>query len=112
MTRDRTGTHVQLVVMCLQPGEEIGEEVHANVDQFFRVEQGEARFIFNRTEERLVEAGDAVVVEAGTRHNVLNPSKTSALKLYTIYSPPNHPDGTVQRTKADAGAAEAATHHS
>lgn len=107
-----TGKHAQLVLMCLQPGEEIGEEVHTNVDQFFRVEQGEARFVFDRTEERVARAGDAVVVEAGTLHNVSNPSKTSALKLYTIYSPPNHPDGTVQRTKAEAEAAEAASHHS
>ena len=105
-----TGKHAQLVVMCLEPGEDIGAEVHADVDQFFRVEQGEARFVFNHREERLAWPGDAVVVEAGTLHNVFNPSTTSALKLSTIYSPPNHPDGTIQATKAEAEAAEVAAH--
>ncbi len=106
-----TGKHAQLVVMCLQPGEEIGGEVHAAVDQFFRIEEGEARFVLNHTDETIARAGDAVVVEAGTFHNVSNPSRTTPLKLYTLYSPPNHPDGTVHRTKADAEAAEAAAHH-
>lgn len=109
-----TGTHSQLVVMCLQPGEEIGNEMHPNVDQFFRVEQGEAGFVFGGNEPRLVRDGDAVLVPAGTYHNVLNTSKTTALRMYTIYSPPNHPDGTVHKTKADAEAAEAAeaaAHH-
>jgi mannose-6-phosphate isomerase-like protein (cupin superfamily) len=105
-----TGKHAQLVVMCLQPGEEIGNEVHPNVDQFFRIEQGEARFVFNE-EEHLVRDGDAVVVPARTYHNVINTSKTTQLKLYTIYSPPNHPDGTVHKTKTEAEAAEAAEHH-
>ena len=101
-----TAKHAQLVVMCLQPGEEIGDEVHANVDQFFRIERGEARFVFDEKEERLVRDGDCVVVPAGTYHNVVNASKTAQLKLYTIYSPPNHPDGTVHKTKAEAQAAE------
>lgn len=101
-----TATHAQLVLMCLQPSEEIGDEVHANVDQFFRIERGEARFVFDEKEERFVHAGDGVVVPAGTYHNVINESKTAELKLYTIYSPPNHPDGTVHKTKADAEAAE------
>jgi len=101
-----TGTHCQLVVMCLQPGEEIGNEVHPAVDQFFRIEQGEARFVFNDTEEHLVHDGGAVVVPAGTYHNVINTSSTHHLRLYTIYSPPNHPDGTVHKTKAEAEAAE------
>jgi mannose-6-phosphate isomerase-like protein (cupin superfamily) len=101
-----TAKHAQLVVMCLQPGEEIGDEVHANVDQFFRIERGEARFVFDEKEERLVRDGDGVVVPAGTYHNVINTSKTAQLKLYTIYSPPNHPDGTVHKTKAEAEAAE------
>jgi mannose-6-phosphate isomerase-like protein (cupin superfamily) len=105
-----TGKHSQLVVMCLGPGEDIGDEAHANVDQFFRIEQGEARFVFNETLKRLAREGDAVVVPAGTYHNVVNPSKTEALKLYTIYSPPNHPDGTVHKTKAEAEAAEAVEH--
>lgn len=103
-----TGKHLQLVVMSLQPGEEIGNEVHDHVDQFFRIEQGKAKFVFNETEEHLVGAGDAVVVPAGTYHNVLNTSPTEALKLYTVYTPPEHPDGTVHKTKAEADAAE---HH-
>src|SRR5512147_1263835 len=89
-----TAKHAQLVVMCLQPGEEIGDEVHTDVDQFFRVERGEARFVFDEKEERLARDGDGVVVPAGTYHNVVNASKTAPLKLYTIYSPPNHPDQT------------------
>lgn len=101
-----TGKHSQLVVMCLQPGEDIGEEVHDAVDQFFRLEEGNAKFVFNRKEEHVVGNGDAVVVPAGTRHNVINTSSTSALRLYTVYSPPNHPAGTVHKTKADAIAAE------
>jgi mannose-6-phosphate isomerase-like protein (cupin superfamily) len=103
-----TSEHTQLVVMSLLPGEDIGDEVHPDVDQFFRVERGEARFVFDGRDECLVQGGDAVVVPAGTRHNVVNPSSTAALKLYTIYSPPNHPDGTVHQTKRDAEAAEAA----
>jgi mannose-6-phosphate isomerase-like protein (cupin superfamily) len=106
-----TGKHAQLVLMALRPGEEIGNEVHGNVDQFFRIEAGEAKFVFNDTEEHLVGDGDAVIVPAGTYHNVINASSTEALKLYTIYSPPNHPDGTVHKTKAEADAAEAAEHH-
>ncbi len=101
-----TAKHAQLVLMCLQPGEEIGDEVHTNVDQFFRIERGEARFVFDEKEERLVRDGDGVVVPMGTHHNVINASKTAQLKLYTIYSPPNHPAGTVHKTKADADAAE------
>ncbi len=106
-----TGKHAQLVVMCLQPGEEIGNEVHHAVDQFFRIEQGKAKFVFNEKEEQLVGDGDAVVVPAGTYHNVINMSKRGRLKLYTIYSPPNHPDGTVHKTKVEADAVEAAEHH-
>jgi mannose-6-phosphate isomerase-like protein (cupin superfamily) len=103
-----TGEHMQLVVMCLQPNEEIGNEVHPSVDQFFRIEEGKARFVFNGQEEHLVHAGDAVVVPAGTYHNVINTSAATPLKLYTIYTPPQHPDGTVHKTKAEA---EAAEHH-
>lgn len=107
-----TGTHTQLVVMCLQPGEEIGREVHPSLDQFFRIEHGEAMVVFNDEEQHLVRDADAFVVPAGTYHNVINASKTMPLKLYTIYSPPNHPDGTVHKTKAEAEAAEQAEHHS
>lgn len=106
-----TGKHVQLVVMCLQAGEEIGREVHGNVDQFFRIEEGEAKFVFNDSEEHVVHSGDAVIVPAGTHHNVINTSKTGQLKLYTLYAPPNHPDGTIHKTKEEAEAAEAAEHH-
>jgi mannose-6-phosphate isomerase-like protein (cupin superfamily) len=105
-----TGTYAQLVVMALQPGEEIGNEVHHTVDQFFRIEAGQAKFVFNDTEEHVVGDGDAVIVPAGTYHNVICVSD-EPLKLYTIYSPPNHPDGTIHETKAEADAAEAAEHH-
>jgi len=105
-----TGKYAQLVVMCLQPGEEIGNEVHDTVDQFFRIEEGKAKFVFNGSEEHLVKAGDAVIVPAGTFHNVINTSSKNPLRLYTIYSPPNHPDGTVHKTKAEAEAAEASHH--
>jgi mannose-6-phosphate isomerase-like protein (cupin superfamily) len=97
-----TGRHAQLVVMCLQPGEEIGNEVHNTVDQFFRIEQGEAKFVLNGREVHVAKDGDAVIVPAGTYHNVINASKTEKVKLYTIYSPPNHPDGTVHKTRAEA----------
>ncbi|KAB2969261.1 MAG: cupin domain-containing protein [Thermoanaerobaculia bacterium] len=103
-----TAEHCQLVLMCLQAGEDIGVEIHDDVDQFFRIESGEARFIFEGMGERLAHEGDAVVVPAKTRHNVINASETAPLRLYTIYSPPNHPDGTLHETKADAAVAEKA----
>ena len=105
-----TGKHAQLVVMCLKPGEEIGNEVHPHVDQFFRIEKGRARFVFNGRERYLAEDGDAVIVPAGTYHNVMNASKTAKLKLYTVYSPPNHPLGTVHKTKSAAEKAELREH--
>jgi mannose-6-phosphate isomerase-like protein (cupin superfamily) len=105
-----TGEHSQLVVMCLAPGEDIGDEVHPKVDQFFRIEHGQAKFVLNENQEHPARDGDAVIVPAGTYHNVINASKTLPLKLYTIYSPPNHPDGTVHKTKAEAEAAEAQEH--
>jgi len=106
-----TGKYTQLVLMCLQPGEEIGDEVHKTVDQFFRIEAGTAKFIFNGKEEVLARAGDAVIVPAGTFHNVRNNSRSLPLKLYTLYSPPNHPDGTIHKTKAEAEEAEKHGHH-
>jgi mannose-6-phosphate isomerase-like protein (cupin superfamily) len=106
-----TGKHAQLVVMCLQGGEEIGNEVHPDVDQFFRIEEGSARFVLDGKEEHLVHDAEAVVVAAGTYHNVINASATAPLRLYTIYSPPQHADGTVHKTKAEADAAEAEEHH-
>jgi len=105
-----TGKNAQLVVMCLQKGEEIGNEVHPNVDQFFRIEQGEATFVLNGKEKHVVRDGDAAIVPAGTFHNVIN-TGSGQLKLYTIYSPPNHPPGTVHKTKADAERAEKAKGH-
>ena len=105
-----TGKYAQLVVMCLQGGEEIGNEIHETVDQFFRIEEGEAKFVLNNTEEHVTGAGEAAVVPAGTWHNVINTSKTEPVKLYTVYTPPQHKDGTIHKTKADAEAAEAVKH--
>jgi mannose-6-phosphate isomerase-like protein (cupin superfamily) len=104
-----TGPHAQLVVMSLLPMEEIGMEVHADHDQFFRFEHGEGKVIIVG-EEHMVKDGSAVIVPAGSMHNVINTSKDKSLKLYTIYSPPNHPDGTVHKTKAEAEAAEKHSH--
>ena len=100
-----TGPHAQLVVMTLAPGEEIGAEVHGHEDQFIRVEAGEGVAIVDG-EERAIGHGSAVVIPAGSRHNIINRSKTESLRLYTIYSPPHHPDGTVHATKAEAEADE------
>jgi mannose-6-phosphate isomerase-like protein (cupin superfamily) len=82
-----TGPHSQLVVMSIAPGEDIGMETHNNVDQFFRIEAGIGRAVLNGMEYNL-EDGSAVVVPAGTEHNIINSSKSEPLKLYTIYSPP------------------------
>jgi len=100
-----TGSYSQLVLMSLEPNEEIGLETHPNVDQFFRIEKGDGKVILNG-EEHLVGDGDAIVVPAGTEHNLINISASEKLKLYTIYSPPNHPDGTIHKTKAEAMAEE------
>ena len=100
-----TAPHSQLVLMSLLPNEEIGMEVHANVDQFFRFEAGEGKAILDG-EEIVFKANDVVIVPAGTNHNIINTSTTEPLKLYTIYSPANHPDGTVHATKAEAMADE------
>jgi mannose-6-phosphate isomerase-like protein (cupin superfamily) len=96
-----TGKNSQLVLMSLIPGEEIGEEVHQTIDQFFRFEKGEGIVSIDGVKQKVGD-GDAVIVPAGARHNVMNTSKTADLKLYTIYSPPEHIDGTVRKTKADA----------
>lgn len=96
-----TAKHSQLVLMSLQPKEEIGLETHSENDQFLRFEGGRgAVFIDDNRYE--VADGDAVIVPAGARHNVVNLSETEALKIYTIYSPPHHRDGTVHKTKNDA----------
>ena len=103
-----TGKHTQLVVMSLLPGEEIGMEVHPQVDQFFRVEEGRAKVIIDGEEHEVYE-GFAIIVPAGSQHNVIN-TGSNPLKLYTLYSPPNHPDGTIHRTRAEAMAAEKEEH--
>ena len=100
-----TGKYSQLVLMSLGPEEEIGEETHGDVDQFFRFERGEGKVIIDGV-EHLVKDGDAVIVPAGARHNVINESKRSNLNLYTIYSPPEHQDGVVRHTKKEAMAIE------
>lgn len=105
-----TADHSQLVVMSLKPGEDIGRETHPDIDQFIRVEEGTGKTILDG-EEFLVEDGSAIVIPAGTEHNLINTSSTEPLKLYTIYSPPEHPDGTVHKTKAEAEAYEREHHH-
>ena len=95
-----TGSNMQLVLMTLRPGEEIGRETHEEHDQFIRVESGTGSVILDG-EKHALEDGVAVVIPAGTEHNVINTSKSEPLRLYTLYSPPEHPDGTVHRTKAD-----------
>jgi mannose-6-phosphate isomerase-like protein (cupin superfamily) len=100
-----TGKNSQLVLMSIKPGEEIGEETHDDVDQFFRFEEGEGKVIIDGVERR-VKDGNGVVVPAGARHNVINTSKLVDLRLYTIYSPPEHQDGVVRHTRKEAMASE------
>lgn len=97
-----TGPKSQLVVMALQPGEDIGMEVHEDRDQFIRVEAGTGKAIIDG-EEFALKDGGAVVIPAGAEHNVINTSDSEKMKLYTIYSPPEHADGTIHATKAEAG---------
>jgi mannose-6-phosphate isomerase-like protein (cupin superfamily) len=99
-----TGKNMQLVLMALKPGEEIGEEVHTDRDQFFRVEKGEGEVLIDGHQTK-VKDGVAIIVPAGARHNVKN-TGVQPLKLYTIYAPPEHADGVVRVTKADAEASE------
>lgn len=101
-----TGQNSQLVLMTLKVGEEIGSEVHPDRDQFFRFEQGVGEVHIDDTIHK-VKDGDAVVVPAGSNHNVINTSQTEPLKLYTIYSPPEHKDGVVRVTKEEAELNEA-----
>lgn len=100
-----TAKNSQLVVMSLKPNEDIGEETH-QLDQFIRCEAGEGRAILDDVPHEIRD-GFVVVVPAGTKHNILNTSPDKPMKLYTLYSPPNHRDGVVHRTKADAEADEA-----
>ncbi len=94
-----TDTNVQLVVMALKPGEDIGEEVH-ELDQFIRVEKGEGKALLNGEESPIAD-GSAVIVPTGTKHNIIN-TGAGPMKLYTLYAPPNHKPGTVHKTKAEA----------
>ena len=105
-----TGEHTQLTLMSLEVGEEIGWESHSHLDQFLRLEQGKARVDFGSSEDSVDESHDveddwAFIVPAGVWHNVVN-TGGEPVKLYSLYSPPEHPDGTVHRTKAEADAAE------
>lgn len=100
----------QLVIMTVQPGDEIGLEKHEDHDQFIRVEAGQGVAILDG-ERHALEDGVAVVIPAGTEHNVINTSTSEALRLYTLYTPPEHPDGTVHATKAEADAYEAQHGH-
>lgn len=100
-----TGRYSQLVLMCLKPGEEIGEETHDDVDQFFRFEEGKGSVMIDGVKHP-VKDGSGVIVPSGARHNVINTSKTASLKLYTIYSPPEHQDKVVRKTREDAVANE------
>lgn len=98
-----TGQHTQLVVMSLNPEEEIGSEIHEIVDQFFRVESGEGKVIINN-EEYSIKDGDVFIVPSKTEHNVINTSPDKSLKFYTLYSPPHHKDKTIHKTKQEAEA--------
>ena len=95
-----TGAKTQLVLMAIRPGDEIGLETHEDHDQFIRIEAGEGYVQLGGTRHPLRD-GSAVVIPAGTEHNVVNTSRSDVLRLYTLYSPPEHQDGTVQHTKAD-----------
>jgi mannose-6-phosphate isomerase-like protein (cupin superfamily) len=96
-----TGKHLQLVLMTLKSGEEIGEEVHSKNDQFFRFESGKGKCIIDGNEYAVTD-GDAIIVPAGSKHNVINTDPTEELKMYTIYAPPDHRDGLINKTKEDA----------
>lgn len=90
----------QLVLMSLKPGEEIGMETHKNGDQFIRLDSGEGKLILDGKEESIKD-GSAMIIAAGTEHNIINTSKTEDLKLYAVYTPPEHPEGTVQKDKPE-----------
>ena len=99
-----TAKNTQLVLMSLRPKEDIGEEIH-KLDQFIRIESGSGVAILDGVKHQISD-GFAVVIPAGTKHNIINVSDSEELKLYTLYSPPEHRDGTIRRTKADALASE------
>ena len=95
-----TGKHLQLVLMSLKVGEDIGAEIHTGNDQFFRFESGSGKCVIDGNEYKVKE-GDVIVVPAGARHNIINEGDNE-LKMYTLYGPPNHQDGTIRNTKEDA----------
>ncbi|HTR19176.1 MAG TPA: cupin domain-containing protein [Candidatus Paceibacterota bacterium] len=99
-----TDPRIQLVIMSLLPNEDIGEEVH-ELDQFIRVEKGEGKAVLDG-EEHAIGDGSVVIIPKGTRHNIVNSSGTEPMKLYTLYAPPNHAEGTTHKTKAEAEADE------
>lgn len=99
-----TGEHLQITVMSINPGEDIGVETHPTTDQFLRVEQGSGKAIIGGQEYEISDAF-GITIPAGMEHNVIN-TGTVAMKMYSIYTPPNHPLGTIHETKADADAAE------
>ena len=105
-----TAENMQLVLMALEPGEDIGLETHNDIDQFIRVEAGQGKAILNGNEHAL-EDGSSVVIPAGTEHNVINESASEPLKLYTIYAPPEHLHGTIHKNKAEAIEYEKHHHH-
>jgi mannose-6-phosphate isomerase-like protein (cupin superfamily) len=96
-----TGKHLQLVLMTLKAGEDIGAEIHPDNDQFFRFESGTGKGVIDGNEYKVNE-GDVILVPAGAKHNVINVDLKTELKMYTIYGPPNHQDGTIRTTKEDA----------
>ena len=100
-----TSSHSQLVLMCLKPNEEIGEEIHSENDQFFRFESGNGKCIIDGN-SYAIKDGDAVIVPAGAKHNIINTDSSMFLKMYTIYSPAHHKDGIIRRARSEAEANE------
>lgn len=101
-----TSKHIQLVLMTLQPGEEIGEEVHDENDQFFRIESGHGKCIIDDNKYEITD-GDAIVIPTGSKHNIINVDANTDLKMYTLYAPPHHKDGILRPTKKEAEENEA-----
>lgn len=96
-----SGKHLQLVLMSLKAGEEIGEEIHHDNDQFFRFESGTGKCVIDGHEYD-VKSGDVIIIPAGARHNIMNTDSIAELKMYTIYAPPHHKDGIIRATKEEA----------